>query len=142
MNVAGQVLNEALLAFSLIVAPLLFFGGHWGVLEFERSRCALQTFIQARERLIKEGIPIVETSKCEAMVEQKVALKSLESLDFESISLRGKELERKALQLWEPLWSSLPSRLDAPSGTKSSTSGPLPKDKSLSTDASEQPDSD
>jgi hypothetical protein len=105
MNRNGQVLIENLLSLGLIVLPLGLGAGHWAMLEYQRCRCALVAFQEARQMLIANDARVDHRVQCSQGVEERIVLKPLRDLDRGGDGLELSDWIREARSLWEELSS-------------------------------------
>ena len=96
----GQILLEFNLALLLVVLPLLAGALAWYTSEWSRSKCAHQTFNQARAKLIQTNLAVELTSQCAPMSET-VKLVPLDTLDQNGGGLDVGDAVREASRLLE-----------------------------------------
>lgn len=107
-NRGGQVLIEHLLVLFLFLLPLAFGAGRWVALEYQRSRCALFAFQEARKDLIRTDARIDRREPCPGGGTERVTLRPLRDLDRGPDGLDLSDLIKEASSLWEELsffWS-------------------------------------
>ena len=123
MNRRGQVLIEFPIVILFVVLPLVFGGGTWFWLEFDRSKCAWLGFFQARRELILTGKSVHHPLTC-GRIREEINLSDLESLDQNKGGLSLHDYENQASQLWGAA-SSWYQQFPGSGSTKSSP-GPNP----------------
>ena len=121
MNRLGQVLSEFMLTTLLVLLPLLGGGVWWFKLEWNRSKCAYETFFKARQQLIASRQWVDYRQTCGTITE-KIQLTPLEELDQNKGALDFQDAIQEASQLWEHAsqsWSSSPQLDSTESFTES-----------------------
>ena len=95
---SGQVLIEFNLSLLLILLPLLFGVFLWFHLEWNRSKCAYESFFRARRELIQTQKSVHYLQVC-AEIKETIHLEPLEELDQNKGPLHPSDLIKEVSQL-------------------------------------------
>ena len=109
MNRSGQALSEFLIITLLLLFPLMGGGVWWFNLEWNRSKCAYETFFKARQILIRTARTGDYSQTCGERIQEHIHLLPLEDLDQNKGGLDLGDVTSEASQLWEQAshsWSS------------------------------------
>ena len=100
MNREGQFLVEFNLVMAFLVFPLSIGGSRWFYSELNRSKCAFESFVRARNQLISTNQLTQTTAVC-GDVHETIRLLPLENLDHNKGSISIADFQSTASQLLE-----------------------------------------
>lgn len=98
-NTAGQATIEGILALGLVLIPSVAAIGYVFRSDWEKTRCAYQSYRQARSTLIATGSTVRFQQSC-GSVREELTLLPLESLDLDRGGLDLGDLREEVSRSW------------------------------------------